>query len=156
MRTLTTIAFCSAATLGLAGCEGENLFANSDPVVANDRDIFDAVVLEFVDPLGDRIDLIAEGGRFELALDEDAGEFESDFEFRDVLIGVTGTFFIEDDNIVFSDDPFEDDDLVLERSFDFVDEGDVLFLSDPAAVFDVDNDGSEEVVEMQVRLEARD
>lgn len=156
MRIPGTIVFCTAATLVLAGCEGENLFVNSEPAVSNQGEVFDAVVLEFVDPLGDRIDLIDEGGRFELALDDEAGEFESEFEFEDTRFDVAGTFRLEGDQIVFSDDPFEDDDLVLERAFGFVDEGDVIFLDDPTAVFDVDNDGTDEVVEMRVRLEARD
>lgn len=154
MRTLKTVmVFAIAATL--TGCEGENLFANSDVILVDQPPAFEAVMFELENRAGDRIDLIDGGGRFELSLDEDAGEFDSRFQFRGSTIRRSGTFEVVNDRITFSDDPLEDDERDVARSFDFARTGDVLHLEDAATLFDVDNDGTDEVATLRIRMERR-
>lgn len=155
MRTLRNIALSAAAALALAGC-GENRFANGEVVVVGDPDIFDAVRLEVDDGSGFPRDLIDEGGRFELILEEGTQAFRSDLELRGVDLEVSGTFRIDDGRITFSDGPFEDDTLVLERSYDVLLGDAVMLLENVNGVFDLDNDGTREVVELEVLLERRD
>lgn len=156
MRTITRLALALAVPLAVAGCEGENLFANADPELVNDTPTFEAVRFDFVNGAGETFDLIEENARFELELDEEQGRFESDFRFDDIDIQVTGTFVQADRSIIFSDDPLAADDLVMERTFTFEEAGDVLFLGDPAVVWDIDNDGVDEVGSLDIRLELLD
>lgn len=155
MRTMSTASLTSlgAALLVLAGC-GE--YIPGEPVIGGDPDIYDAVRIEIEDVDGLTRDLVLEGGRFELALEEGPGTFRSDLEVSGVDLEVTGTYAFENDQIVFSDGPFEDDDLVLERAYDVLLGAGVILIESATGVFDVDNDGAKEVVDMEVRLERRD
>ena len=150
-----TTTLVATATVALAGC-GENWFANTEATLVSQPDVFQAVELEFENEAGETIDLLNEGGRFELVLDEEQGVFESDFGFQDTEVDVSGTFELRDGEIVFSDDPFENDEVILQRSFEFLRADGVLFLEDPTSAFDVDNDGEEEVAELSIRLESVD
>lgn len=156
MHPLKNIALCAAAVAGLAGCEGENLFANADVVLGGASNAFQAVVFDIENRAGERLDLIAEGGRFDLSLDDEAGEFESSFQFRGSSVRRSGTFRVADGRITFSDDPLQDDDRELERSFDFVRTEDAIEMVDTGALFDVDGDGTREVATVRIRLEPRD
>lgn len=154
MGTMSKAGFTSlgAAILVLTGC-GE--YIPGEPVFV-DPEIYDAVRIEIEDVDGLTRDLVLEGGRFELALEEGPGTFRSDLELSGVDLEVTGTYAFDDGQLVFSDGPFEDDDLVLERVYDvLVGEG-VILIESATGVFDVDKDGATEVVEMEVRLERRD
>lgn len=155
MRTLRNAALCAAAALALAGC-GENRFANGEVVVVVEPDVFEAVRLEVDDGDGLPRDLVEEGGRFELILEEGPRAFRSDLEFQSLDLEVSGTFELGDGRITFSDGPFEDDDRVLERSYDILVGNAVLLFEGVNAVLDLDNDGIQEVVELEVLLERRD
>lgn len=150
MKVLAAIAL--AATT-LTGCDGENWFANTDVDLVDAPASFRAVEFDFVNEAGDIRDVIAEGGRFELTLDDDLGEFDATFEVDGRTFRTDGTFAMSGNEIVFSDDPFTDDDLDVQRSLELVRSDDVILLADPEAVFDVDGDGFTEVVEMNLRLE---
>lgn len=154
MHALKTITLCAAAVVGLAGCEGENLFANAD-VVLSGESAFRAVEFEIENRDGDRVDVIAEGGRFELTLDDEAGEFESSFQFRGSSFRTSGTFEIVDGRIEFSDDPLLDNDGETQRSFDFDRTDDAIFMEGTGVLFDVDDDGTREVATVRIRLEPR-
>lgn len=159
MHALKATALCAAAAVSLAGCEGENLFANADVILAGGLNALRAVEFEIENRNGDRIDLVAEGGRFDLTLDDagnDFGEFQSTFQFRGSSIRASGTFEIDDGQIRFSDDPLQDNDGEIERSFDFNRTQDGIFMVDRGALFDVDGDGSREVATVRIRLESRD
>lgn len=154
MDALRTTALCAAAVVGLAGCEGENLFANADVALIGGA-AFRAAEFEIVNREGERIDLIAEGGRFELTLDEEAGEFESSFQFRGSSLRTSGTFEIIEGRIRFSDDPLLDTPGEIQRSFVFTRTGDTIFMEDRGALFDVNGDGNREVATVRMRLEPR-
>lgn len=151
MRALRGIAFCATATLALAACDWDG-----GVVIIDQPDTFDAVFLEIDDGVALPRDLIPRGARFELTLQEGPGTFQSDFEFDGVDLEVAGTYIVEDDRITFSDGPFDDDTLALERSYDVVMGTDVILIENGTAVFDIDNDGATEVVDIEVRLERRD
>lgn len=154
MRTMNTASLTSlgAALLVLAGC-GD--YIPGEPVIG-DLNIYDAVRIEIQDVDGLTRDLVMEGGRFELALEEGPGTFRSDLEISGVDLEVTGTYAFENDQLVFSDGPFEDDDLVLERAYDVLLGEGVIVIASATGVFDVDNDGAKEVIDMEVSLERRD
>lgn len=151
-RTMTTL--LTTATLALLGC-GENRFATGEVVVGEDPDVFDAVLIELEHRDGTPRDLVAEGATFELSLHESPGDFQSDFRFETVDLQVTGTYRIDGDQIVFSDGPFEDDDRELQRTYDVIIAEDAMLIESATAVFDIDNDGATEVVELKVGLERR-
>ena len=146
-RAGIVVAMVSAVTL-VAGCESDY----SGPVAAHTPPQYEAVVLTFENERGERIDLIEEGASFELTLDEEASTFESDFAFGSTVISRSGSVVIEGDRMIFGDDPFEDDDLELEREFVFEEVGDLIILEDPTSAFDVDGDGFSEVASMEVQL----
>ncbi|MFW5951261.1 MAG: hypothetical protein ACOCVZ_04020 [Gemmatimonadota bacterium] len=151
MRGMTLLVL--AASAATAGCRGENRFANSDPTLVNTPHAFEAVRFEVVNQAGESVDLITQGALFQLSLDEEAETFESSFRFDALDIDVSGTFEILPGAIVFSDDPFEDDDLIIQREFEFEEVGSVLFLEDPETVWDIDNDGVDEIVSLDIRLD---
>lgn len=153
---ITEIVLASVGLTALAGCSGDNLFRNSDITLVDRPAGFEAVRFEFEPDDGDPVDLIAEGARFQLTLDPEDRTFESDFLHQDIDVRVEGTFDLDDGAIIFSDDPFTEDDSIIERRFDFEDAGDVIFLGDPSTVWDVDNDGVEEVVSLEIRMERDD
>ncbi len=154
INVLTVLAPLAAAGLILAGC-GDNWFSNADAALVDAPDTYDAVEFELEDDAGVIRDLIGEGGRFELVLDDDAEEFEAAFELDGRVVQTEGTFTEAEGEMTFSDDPFSDDDLTVQRSMNLVRATDIVLLSDPSAVFDVDGDGVTEVVELRLRLERR-
>ena len=155
MRSTVTLAIIAAA-MTLAGCEGENLFANAGVTLTSQPEIFEAEAFVVEDETGLVVDLIDEGALFELVLDDEEGTFESSFQHEDIDFEVAGTFEIEDRVIAFSDDPFAGDDITTRRVFEFEDADDVILLRDPDTVWDIDNDGVEEAVSLDIRLELID
>lgn len=143
-----------AAALGLAACEGENLFSGIS-AVANQSEAYDAVTFRFESEAGDTLDVIARGGRFELILDRPNGEFDSRFQFRAANIRADGTFVIRDDDIIFSRDPFAESGSSFERSLSYSEVADAILLEDRAALFDINNDGRRQSARLRIRLEPR-
>lgn len=161
MRPLHALALATAAAIGLAACDGENFFKNSDvSVVGTDGAApgvtYEAVRLEFENEAGLTLDLVDQGAIFLLTLDREEGTFASDLAYLDIDVQTTGTYTLEGDSIVFSDGPFADDAFGVERAYEFDDAGDVVFLRDPITVWDVDNDGVAEAASLDVRLDRRD
>lgn len=149
-KNLATLA---VAGLVAAGCGGENLFSNSDITGINAPDTYRAVEFVFENEAGDVRDIIVEGNRFELILDDDLGEFDATFQVDGVTIRTDGTFVISGNEITFSQDPFSDSDVAVDRSLAMVRTTNEIRLTDTDAVFDVDGDGFTEVAEMHIRLE---
>lgn len=156
MRSRPILALIAVAVT-IAACEGENLFKKGGAgVIGGDPEpnpVYEATRFEFENEAGEMVDLIAEGARFELILNEDDGTFESRFRYRAIDFNVTGTFEIELGSFTFSDDPFSDDGVTTARSFSFLADEGLLFFRDPAAVFDIDNDGIDEVGSLDIRLD---
>lgn len=145
-----------AAALGsIAACEGENLFRTAGVSLIDAPMRFEAVELVFEDAFGDRVDLVDQGALFVLLLEDDDDTFETRFRFGAIDVTAAGSFRFDGGELVLSDDPFEDDDIELERSFRFLWVGDDLVLEDPGAVFDMDGDGIEEVAALRVDLQRR-
>lgn len=151
-RTMKNLATLAVAGLVATGCGGENLFSNS-VTASNAPDTYRAVEFVFENEAGDLRDLITEGNRFDLILNEDLGEFDATFQLDGVTIRTDGTFVISGNEITFSDDPFTDSDVAVDRSLDIVRATNTIVLTDTNAVFDVDGDGFTEVAEMHIRLE---
>lgn len=152
-RTMKDLAALAVAGLMAAGCGGDNLFSNSDTTAINAPNTYRAVEFVFENEAGDLRDIIAEGNRFELILDEDLGEFDATFQLDGLTIRTDGTFVISGNEITFSEDPFNDSDVAVDRSLEMVRATNEILLTDTDAVFDVDGDGFTEVAEMHIRLE---
>lgn len=150
-RPTLTLALIGAA-VALGACEGENHFANATGPLINDGDAFEAVAIIHESPDGEVIDLTAEGAAFELTLDEAEHAFRSSFDYLDTHVDIDGGFSVAEREIVFSDDPFLEDDLVTERALDFEEDGDRIFLRDLDAGIDLDGDGIRETAEFRVVL----
>jgi len=132
-RSLKNLATLAVAGLVATGCGGENLFANSDITAINEPDTYRAVEFTFENEAGDLRDIIAEGNRFELILDEDRGEFDATFQLDGRTIRTDGTYVISGNEITFSDDPFDDSDVTVGRSVEIVRATNTILLTDTAA-----------------------
>lgn len=157
MRRISSFALLATLTAALA-CEGENLFrtGEADLTGPDPNLVYEAVRLEFdADAVG-AVDLVDEGGSFELALDEAALLFESRFRFGTIDYATTGSFEADEGVLTFSDDPFLDDDVITTRAYTFEDHGSLLLLEEVNVVLDVDDDGFDEVGSMDVWLELTD
>ena len=144
------LTLCAAVPL-LSGCERPT----SPAGLVSSPDMYDAVAIVYESPDGELIDLVSRGATFEIGLDETEGAFESSFDYLDTHIDIDGDFDVTDSEIVFSDDPFLDDATVTERTLDFDEAGDRLYLRDLEGEFDFDGDGFRETAEFRVILERR-
>lgn len=159
MRRIRMFVLLAAAVSGAAACEGENLFRSGEADVTGPDDaglVYEAVNLHFDAGAPTPVDLVEEGGSFELILDESALLFESRFRFGPIDHSTSGSFGSDEGILTFSDDPFLDDTVITARAYEFQDAGDILVLKDVTAILDVDNDGFEEVGSLDVWMERRD
>lgn len=139
-----------AGSILVTGCSGENLFA-AGPLV-NEAGEFQAVAI-LVETLGGGVvDLTARGATFSLDLEETDRTFHSVFRYLEIDADVTGSYDLEAGRIVFSDDPFQEDQRITERALDFLDEGDRLVLRDLETALDLDADGFLETAQLRVIL----
>lgn len=159
MRRIRMFVLLAAAVSGAAACEGENLFRSGEADVTGPGDaglVYEAVNLHFDAGAPTPVDLIEEGGSFQLILDESALLFESRFRFGSIDHSTSGSFGSDEGILTFSDDPFLDDNVITARAYEFQDAGDILVLRDVTAVLDSDNDGFEEVGSLDVWMERTD
>lgn len=159
MRRIRMFVLLAAAVSGAAACEGENLFRTGEADVTGPGEaglVYEAVRLHFDVGATAPVDLIEDGGSFELILDESALLFESRFRFGPIDHSTSGSFGSDEGILTFSDDPFLDDTVVTARAYEFQTSGDILVLKDVTAILDVDNDGFEEVGSLDVWMERTD
>lgn len=152
-RGWKTTAALVLVPLGLAACEGENMFGV--PVTGDADDTFEATAI-VVEGDGTTIDLVDDGAALEIGLNENAGTFKSLFDDGlGNVVNLNGTFDRVGAQIVFSDDPFTADAAIQPRGFVTEVRDGVLLMTDSNALFDIDRDGDLENVELRITLVER-
>lgn len=149
-RSWKTMATALLVPLGLAACDGTNLF--DVPVTGDVDDDFEAtaIVIEGADG---SVDLVEEGASLAVGLNEDDGTFVSLFDDGlGNVVDLDGTFDRIGDEIIFSDDPFTVDAAIEPRGFLVDQDGDILELTDPDAFYDLDGDGDLDPAEIRITL----
>lgn len=155
MRHASIIVLTAGIAVAAAACEGENLFRSGEAVTdPTTVPVYDAVAMEFDDGVGTVIDLTQQGATFDIELDEARLLFESNLRFGSTLT-TTGTYEIDGNVLILSDDPFLDDTTISTRNFTMRQVGNTLILEAGSVALDVDGDGFNEVGELTLFLERR-